>query len=63
MIGMKKEFYNEFYKKIGSFFKECFNLPYTFYKTNNNVDMLQLDEVEESMVDAFKQFVIKLNED
>ena len=60
---MKKEFCMNYYKKISSFFKEVFHFPQLYFKNNNQLDILQLDEVEDAMVQAFQQFVVKLNED
>ena len=62
-MRMKKEFCAENFKKISQFFKEIFAFPQQYYKSNSKVDLLQLDQIEDSMVQAFQQFVIKLNED
>ena len=35
LMRMKKDFCAEHFKKIGQFFKEAFNLPYTAFKNGN----------------------------
>jgi len=43
--------------------KEVFSLPELYFKKNNQIDTLRLDEIEESMILSFKELLIKLNED
>jgi hypothetical protein len=60
---MKKEFCAENFKKICQFFKEALGFPLRYYKSHNQVDIDQVDNIESCIVAAFQQFVIKLNED
>lgn len=60
---MKKDFCQENYKKIFTFFRNVFNLTYQYYKNNDNIDMNNFEAVENAIAQAFEQFVIKLNEE
>ena len=63
VMRMKKDFCADNFKKICKFFKEALGFPQKFYKSNNNVDIHQIDRIESCIVGSFQQFVIKLNED
>ena len=60
---MPKHFCEENQSKIAKFFKEAFSLAQVYYKKNAKIDLVQLDDIEASMVSSFQAFVIKLNED